>query len=231
MNDSPKQRHVRSFVRRQGRLTRGQQLSIDAQWPAYGIDLPDQAAALKDLDGLFGRRARRILEIGFGNGDSLADMALAAPETDFLGIEVHRPGVGHLCMRLGADAIDNVRLICHDAVEVVRDHLPPECLDGVHIYFPDPWHKTRHHKRRIVNPGFVELLAQRTAPGGYIHLATDWKDYARQMLAVMNEAAGWRNTAEQGACVERPPWRPLTKFEQRGHRLGHQVWDLIFDRV
>lgn len=230
MSDSRKQRHVRSFVRRQGRLTKGQQASIDALWPRFGVNIPEQSDRLSQLDDLFGRHAERILEIGFGNGDSLADMAAVFPEKDFLGIEVHRPGVGHLCMRLGSDGSENVRVICHDAVEVVRDFLPDGSLDGVHIYFPDPWHKTRHNKRRIVNEAFVGILAAKVRIGGYIHLATDWEAYAKQMSAVMKSVSGWSNTASEGDFVPRPEWRPLTKFESRGHRLGHGVWDLIYAR-
>ncbi|MGB1110831.1 MAG: tRNA (guanosine(46)-N7)-methyltransferase TrmB, partial [Gammaproteobacteria bacterium] len=175
MTEQRRQRHVRSFVRRQGRLTKGQQRAYGDMWPLVGVDLPDQAERLRDMAGLFGREAQRTLEIGFGNGDTLAEMALAMPERDFIGVEVHRPGVGHLCMRIQDGEISNLRVLCHDAVELVRDYLPAQSLDAVHIYFPDPWHKTRHHKRRIVNPKFVDLLAKLVRPGGYLHLATDWR--------------------------------------------------------
>ncbi len=181
-----------------------------------------------DLDALFGRRAPRILEIGFGMGDALALMARERPDRDCLGIEVHRPGIGSLLLKLERDSIDNVRVIWADAVEVLRQYLPDESLDAVHLFFPDPWPKTRHHKRRILQPAFVELVRRKLKPGGRFHMATDWEDYARYMMRVMEAAPGFRNLAGDAKFSPRPPDRPLTKFEQRGQRLGHNVWDLVF---
>ena len=240
---SNKHRPIRSFVRREGRLTRGQQRAMDDLWPRYGVDTPGvetlaperraMAIAPLDLDALFGRATsdQRVLEIGFGMGKSLAEMAALFPRNDYLGIEVHRPGVGTLLRLLGEADLHNVRVVCDDAVQVLKHHLPDACLDRVQLYFPDPWHKKRHHKRRIVSPGFAALVAQKLKPGGIFHLATDWQDYAEQMLAVMEVAQGYRNLAGEGEYSPRPGWRPLTKFEQRGQRLGHGVWDLLFERI
>jgi tRNA (guanine-N7-)-methyltransferase len=227
MTVSTPKRHrpIRSYVRREGRLTAGQQRALETLWPRFGIEYSDK---MLDLAAIFGRSGPITLEIGFGNGESLAQMAHAAPERDFLGIEVHRPGVGHLLQRTEALGLSNLRVMCHDAVEVLKHQIPPGSLDTVQIFFPDPWHKKRHHKRRIIQPEFVALLAMRIAPGGTLHLATDWKDYAEHMLAVMRESAAFRNTAADFAT--RPTRRPLTRFEQRGHRLGHGVWDVVFVR-
>ena len=222
------QRRIRSFVRREGRLTLGQRKALDAFWPRYGVEHDDPR--LQDLPALFGRDAPKVLEVGFGNGESLAAMAQADPDTDFIGIEVHRPGVGHVLQRLDEMAIANVRLLCHDAVETLREAIRPAALDGAQIYFPDPWHKQRHHKRRLIQPEFVALLANRIAPGGFLHLATDWRDYARHMLNVLEADPAWRNQAGPGAFTERPRGRPETKFERRGRRLGHGVWDLLYER-
>ncbi len=237
-----KYRPIRSFVRREGRLTRGQQRAMDELWPRYGVDTPGvealaperQAMAIVplDLDALFGRSTpdQRVLEIGFGMGQSLAGMAAMLPRNDYLGIEVHRPGVGTLLRLLGEGDLSNVRVICDDAVQVLKHHLPTACLDRVQLYFPDPWHKKRHHKRRIVNPEFASLIACKLKFGGGFHLATDWQDYAEQMMAVLSSVPGFRNVAGEGEYSPRPEWRPLTKFEQRGQRLGHGVWDLLFER-
>ena len=242
MSGTSSHRPIRSFVRREGRLTRGQQRALDELWPRFGVDTPgvevleaDRRALSPpplDLDALFGRATPgdRVLEIGFGMGHSLAEMAAMHPDNDYLGIEVHRPGVGTLLRLLGEQGIDNVRVICDDAVQVLRHHLPDASLDRVQLYFPDPWHKKRHHKRRIVTPAFTELVAQKLKPGGIFHLATDWQDYAEQMLAVMEAAPAYRNLAGPGEYSPRPDWRPLTKFERRGQRLGHGVWDLLFER-
>jgi len=221
-------RPIRSFVRREGRLTPGQQRALDRLWPRYGIDY-DRAPLV--LDTVFGRRAPRILEIGFGNGESLAEIAANQPEQDFIGIEVHRPGVGHLLRELEARDLDNVRVISHDAVEVMKHQIPDDALDGVYLFFPDPWPKKRHHKRRIVQPEFVQLVRRKLKLGGVFHLATDWEDYAGHMLEVMRAAEGFANTAADVGYSPRPPYRPVTKFEQRGQRLGHGVWDLLFERV
>lgn len=220
-------RHVRSFVRREGRITRSQQRALEELLPRFGITPEDIA----DLDRVFGRHAPRTLEIGFGNGASLAQMAHAAPEQDFLGIEVHRPGVGHLLLEIEQRALTNVRVICADAVEILRDHLAAASLDRVLLFFPDPWPKKRHHKRRILQPEFVALIRARLKPGGRFHMATDWQEYAEQMLEVMDAAPGFTNTAGRGHYAPRPDYRPETKFERRGLRLGHGVWDLVFVRT
>lgn len=224
---TPPLRHVRSFVRREGRITQSQQRALDELLPRYGVALD----GVLDLDGVFGRPAPRTLEIGFGNGASLAKMASLAPEQDFLGIEVHRPGVGHLLLEIERYALGNVRVICADAVEIVEQHIALASLDRVLLFFPDPWPKTRHHKRRILQPSFVESIRERLKPGGVFHMATDWRQYAEQMLDVMEAAPGFRNSASRGAYAPKPDYRPETKFERRGLRLGHGVWDLVFVRA
>ncbi|MEF8754455.1 MAG: tRNA (guanosine(46)-N7)-methyltransferase TrmB [Accumulibacter sp.] len=217
--------HIRSFVLRQGRLSNAQQRYHQQMMASIGV--PYRAAAV-DLDLLFGRRAARILEIGFGMGETSAAIAAAHPENDYLGVEVHTPGVGSLCKLVAEMGLTNLRIVQHDAVEVLRDMLPPASLDGAHIFFPDPWPKTRHHKRRLLQPAFVEMLASRLRAGGYIHCATDWEEYAQQMLAVLSADRLLENTA--AAFAPRPAHRQPTRFEQRGLRLGHGVWDLIFRR-
>jgi len=217
-------RIVRSFVRREGRMTRAQQRALAEGMPRYGL-LPE---GVIDLGTAFGRDAPCELEIGFGNGVSLLAMAESHPDRNYLGIEVHRPGVGNLLLQIEKHGLSNIRVVCADAVEVISNHLTDACLDAVYIFFPDPWHKTRHRKRRLVQAGFVELLQQRLRPGGLLHMATDWEDYARHMLAVMRQVEGFENLASDGTYCERPAYRPLTKFEQRGLRLGHGVWDLMF---
>lgn len=228
MGDQPsekpfKGRHIRSFVLRQGHLSAAQERAIAELMPAYGV--PYRPEPL-DLDALFGRRAPHVLEIGFGMGHTTAEIAAAAPEQDFLGIEVHTPGVGSLLKLLGEKGLKNVRIVQHDAVEVVRDMLAPASLQGIHVFFPDPWPKKRHHKRRLLQGPFVKLLAERLAPGGYLHAATDWEEYAQQMLEVFSAEPLLENTAE--AFAARPAYRPLTRFEQRGLKLGHGVWDVVF---
>ncbi len=220
--DAPFTQRIRSFVRRQGRLTPGQQNAIDTLAEDYLLD-PHHPC---DFANVFGRDADRILEIGFGNGESLLQMALAHPERDYLGIEVHRPGVGHLLGRIHELGCGNLRLYCHDAVEILEQLIPDNSLAGLQLFFPDPWHKTRHHKRRIVRPDFTNLVARKLKNGGYFHAATDWQNYAEQMLAILSAEAQLQNTAVD--YCERPDYRPLTKFEHRGLRLGHGVWDLIF---
>lgn len=227
MSDKIK-RPIRSFVRREGRLTKGQQRALDDLWGNFGVDNAD---TVLDLDGLFGRTAPKVLEIGFGNGVSLAQMAAAHPEFDYLGIEVHHPGVGALLLLVEEQELRNVRIACDDAVEVLKKRIPDDSLDRVQLFFPDPWHKRRHHKRRILQPDFVALLGQKVKDGGIFHLATDWEDYAQQMLSVMNAAPGFHNLAANKAYSPRPDTRPLTKFEQRGQRLGHGVWDLLFEKT
>ncbi len=214
---------IRSFVLRAGRMGPGQQRALDELGSRFV--LPYRAEPL-DLAAAFGRHAPVVLEIGFGMGDATAQIAAALPGTDFIGIEVHAPGVGALLKRIGEQGLTNLRLIRHDAVEVLQHMIPPGSLAGVHLYFPDPWHKKRHHKRRLIQPAFVQLLVGRLAPGGYLHCATDWQPYAEQMLQVLGAEAGLVNTAE--GYAPRPSWRPQTKFEARGLKLGHGVWDLLF---
>lgn len=221
-------RHIRSFVLRQGRITPAQERAFAQHWGRYGLEL---RGTPRDFAVVFGRRAPLVLEIGFGNGEQLCAAAAAEPERDFLGIEVHRPGVGHLLNALAAAALDNVRLYHHDAIEVLRDDIAPAALAETRIGFPDPWPKKRHHKRRLIQPGFVALLASRTAPGGRLHLATDWAGYAEHMIEVLEAAPDWRNAIGPSQYAERPAWRVATRFEQRGLRLGHGVWDLIYQRV
>ena len=221
-------RTIRSFVLRQGRLTRGQQRAFELSWAEFGLEYREQPL---DLGEVFGNANPVFLEIGFGNGESLADMARRHPERNYIGIEVHAPGVGHLLMKLGEYACRNVRVCRHDAVEVLQQMIPDGALAGVFLFFPDPWHKKRHHKRRIVQTGFLELLARKIRPGGFFHAATDWDNYAGHMLATLQGMPQlFHNTSASGVFVPRPEDRPLTKFEQRGQRLGHGVWDLIFTR-
>jgi len=219
-------RHIRSYVLRQGRVSPAQQRAVETLLPRFGIPC---AAQPLDLDQAFGRDAPKILEIGFGMGDSTATIAQAAPENDYLALEVHTPGVGNLLKLIDAQQIPNIRIIQHDAVEVLRDMIADESLDGVHIFFPDPWHKARHNKRRLIQAPFVAQLVQKIRPGGYIHVATDWQGYAEQVLTVLSAEPLLENTAADYA--PRPAYRPLTKFEQRGIRLGHGVWDLVFRRI
>jgi tRNA (guanine-N7-)-methyltransferase len=221
----PSKRHIRSYVLRQGRVSPAQQRAIETLLPRYGIHYMGQPL---DLDQAFGRIAPRILEIGFGMGESTAAIAQAHPENDYLALEVHTPGVGNLLKLIDASDISNIRIIRHDAVEVLRDMIPDAALSGVHIFFPDPWHKARHNKRRLVQSPFIAQLTQKLKPGGYIHVATDWQDYAKQVLAVLGAEPLLENTAPDYA--PRPGYRPLTRFEQRGIRLGHGVWDIVFRR-
>ena len=221
-------RRIRSFVRREGRLTKGQERALTQLWPVMGVEFSGQ---MLDVATLFGREAPVVLEIGFGMGASLVEMAKAAPEKNFIGIEVHRPGVG-ACLTSAEEAgVTNLRLFCHDAVEVLEQMIPDQSIDTLQLFFPDPWHKSRHHKRRIVQPPFVQMLRPKLKLGGLFHMATDWQNYAEQMLEVMSVAEGFTNTSAFGDYVPRPDARPLTKFEQRGHRLGHGVWDLVFQRA
>lgn len=219
-------RKIRSFIRRQGRLTPGQQLALDH----YGDKFCLSFEADYNLVDVFGRETPVIVEIGFGNGESLAQMAAANPDQDYIGIEVHRPGVGHLLMLLAQQGLGNVRIYCHDAIEILEQKIPDNGLTGLHLFFPDPWPKKKHHKRRIVQAGFVDLLAKKLKPGGYFHAATDWQPYAEAMLDVLSADSRFINANPAGNYCERPEYRPLTKFEQRGMRLGHGVWDLIFNK-
>jgi tRNA (guanine-N7-)-methyltransferase len=223
-----RRRSIRSFVLRTGRATAAQQRALAELWPTYGIEF---AAQPLDLNGLFGRTAPRMLEIGFGTGEALRSFAQAHPEMDCLGVEVHTPGVGRLLLDLQALAIGNCRVIAHDAVEVLRQQLPPGSLSLIHIFFPDPWPKKRHHKRRLIQAEFAALLAQSLALGGIVRLATDWEPYAQHMSEVLGATSGLRNLSSSGGFVERPALRPLTRFERRGTRLGHAVWDLAYARI
>ncbi|MBX9446584.1 tRNA (guanosine(46)-N7)-methyltransferase TrmB [Dickeya chrysanthemi] len=220
-------RRIRSFVRRQGRLTKGQQQALDDFWPVMGVEYQNEPL---DFARLFGRDAPVVLEIGFGMGASLVTMAQQHPEQNFIGIEVHVPGVG-ACLGAAQEAgVDNLRVMCHDAVDVLERMIPDGSLAMVQLFFPDPWHKARHNKRRIVQAPFAELVKRKLAPGGVFHMATDWEPYAQHMLEVMSAVAGYRNLSDHYDYVPRPASRPLTKFEARGQRLGHGVWDLMFER-
>lgn len=218
---------IRSFIRRQGRATAGQKQALEDHWDKYC--LPPQQAL--DIEAAFGRQAPLIVEIGFGNGSSLADMAAANPGLNYLGIEVHRPGVGHLLMLLEQGGINNVRIYHHDAIEILEQKIPDHSIAGVHLFFPDPWQKRRHHKRRIVRPSFIELLNKKLATGGYFHAATDWEHYAKDMLGILSAGHGLINASPSHDFCPRPEYRPMTKFEKRGLGLGHGVWDLIFRKV
>lgn len=209
-------------------MTEAQQRAFKSLWPQYGLALGQQPLQFASI---FGREAPVTMEIGFGNGEALAQLAARHPEEDFLGVEVHTPGVGHLMLKLAEQESSNVRILQTDAMELLRHHLPQASLHRVQLYFPDPWHKRRHHKRRIVQLAFADLIQQALSPGGVIHMATDWEDYARQMMAVFTQHRGFRNQAGKGNYSPRPETRPMTKFEQRGQRLGHGVWDLLFERT
>jgi len=219
-------RKIRSFILRQCRLTQGQQFALDNFWDKYCLN----SSETLDAHNIFGRHAPLCVEIGFGNGDCLANLAVANPDKDYIGIEVHRPGVGHLIMQLEQHSLQNVRIYCHDAIEILTNNLPNSSLAAVHLFFPDPWHKRKHHKRRIVQSSFLNLLAMKLQSGGYFHAATDWENYAKSMLEVFSAYKQFSNTSLTNNYCERPAYRPLTKFEQRGLRLGHGVWDLIFVR-
>lgn len=220
-------RRIRSFVRRQSRTTRAQRRALQTLLPKYGLD-PEQGRF--EFAAIFGREARRTLEIGFGNGENLLALARAHPDEDFLGVEVHRPGIGRLLLALEAEKPGNLRLVCADALEVLGRCVADASLDAVQIFFPDPWPKKRHHKRRLVQPEFAALLARKLKRGGRLHLATDWPEYAEHMLAVLAASPDFTNLAEDGGYMPRPEQRSLTKFENRGLKLGHVVLDLIFVR-
>ena len=221
------ERAIRSFVLRQGRFTPAQQRAFDQYWSRYGLDY---GAMPRDFAALFGRAAPLVLEIGFGNGEQLLHSAQAELARDFIGVEVHRPGVGRLMNALADASAANVRVYNHDAVEVLRDEIAPDALAEVRIYFPDPWHKKRHNKRRLIQPEFLALLATRVARGGRLHLATDWADYAEHMQDVLEAAPAWRADPRHVSSSERPSWRTQTHFERRGLRLGHGVWDFVHER-
>jgi len=221
----PTEHRIRSFVTRAGRLSTAQARALEELGPRFCIPY---AKSPLDLDQAFGRQAPTIFEIGFGMGETSAKIAAGMPDKNFLGVEVHTPGVGSLLKLIGEQGLSNLRLIQHDAVEVLTHMIAPASLAGVHVFFPDPWHKARHNKRRLIQPPLAQLLASRIAPGGYLHCATDWEDYAQQMLEVLGAEPVLQNTAE--GFAPRPEYRPVTKFENRGLRLGHGVWDLVFHK-
>lgn len=224
--DDLSQRRIRSFVLRQGRLTKGQARALETGFPKFGIRYEPR---LLDLNAQFNRTgSKKILEIGFGMGETTARIAQTLPECDFLAAEVHTPGVGALLKLIEESALTNIRVIQHDVVEVLQNMLPDASLDGVHIFFPDPWHKKRHHKRRLIQADFVQLICSKLKSGGYLHVATDWQEYAEWVLEVLSAEVQLQNTAEDYAT--KPSYRPLTKFENRGIKLGHGVWDLVFVR-
>jgi len=226
--DKRPHRQIRSYVLREGRLTPGQQRAFDSLWPQWGVEFRSKELDLREV---FGNDRPVYLEIGFGNGESLAEMAQSHPERNYLGVEVHGPGVGHLLLKLQEFGCSNVRAIRHDAVEVLDQMLGAASLQGVYLFFPDPWHKKRHHKRRILQTPFLDRLARVIRPDGFFHAATDWRDYAEHMMDVLGtDGLRFENRAGPGSFTPRPDDRPLTKFEQRGQRLGHGVWDLIFTR-
>ena len=217
---------IKSFIRRIGRMTTAQKQALDTLWETYCLD-PEVSYNFTEV---FARSAPIILEIGFGNGESLAKTAALNPDKDYIGIEVHKPGVGNLLAQLERQGITNVRVFYHDAIDVLEKCIPAHSVSAVHLFFPDPWHKRKHHKRRIVRPSFVRLIAQKLVAGGYFHSATDWQHYARHILKILTAADQFANQSPDQTYCSRPDYRPLTKFEQRGLRLGHGVWDLIFKR-
>lgn len=223
-----KKREIKSFAIRQGRMSQRQKKAIEHNWPKWGI--PFVSRPIK-LESHFKPDAPLVLEIGFGMGSSLAEMAKNAPDTGFLGIEVHKPGIGALLALAEEQSLENIRVINHDAVEVLKEAIPDASLDRVQIYFPDPWHKARHHKRRLIQPDFVQLLRAKLKVGGILHMATDWENYAEHMLEVVDAEEGFKNCAGQNTYSPRPDYRPFTKFERRGERLGHGVWDLLYQRI
>ena len=227
-NDKPFYRTIRSFVKREGKLTVGQQNAIDELWPDFGVDLSEQSL---DFSQLFGRESELVMEIGFGNGVSLADMAVAFPETNFFGIEVHKPGVGSLLVQVKKHDLHNVRVCGDDAVEFLKQ-VPEASIDRLQIFFPDPWHKKRHHKRRLIQSPFVEEVVKKLKKGGIVHVATDWENYAEHVLEVLLANADLKNQSESAdGFSTKPDYRPETKYERRGLNLGHGVWDLLFEKA
>jgi tRNA (guanine-N7-)-methyltransferase len=222
----PAERRIRSFVTRAGRLSTAQGKAIETLGPRFCI--PYEKAVF-NFDQAFARSAPTILEIGFGMGDTTAKIAAGMPDKNFIGVEVHTPGVGSLLKLIGEQGLNNLKIIQHDAVEVITNMIAPNSLAGVHIFFPDPWHKARHNKRRLIQGPFINLLVSRLMPGGYLHCATDWQEYAEQMLQVLGDEPALQNTAQ--GYAPRPAYRPVTKFENRGLRLGHGVWDLVFTKL
>ena len=227
MSEPDKRRSIRSFVRREGRITPAQQRALKDLWPRYGVETSDVPL---DYAVIFGRRAPMILEIGFGNGDALVAEAAAHPEYNYIGVEVHRPGIGNLLRNLESLEISNVRVMLADAKEVLAAQIPEASLSGVHLFFPDPWPKKRHHKRRLVQPDFTVLVMRKLVPGGYIHFATDWKDYAEHMVSVLSRTPGLVEVSGLDEFKAMMASRGQTRYEQRGRKLGNQIWDLVFQR-
>lgn len=228
VEENQARRPVRSFVLRAGRLTAGQERALQELWPVFG--LPADSSSLSFAE-LFGNDNPVIMEIGFGNGEATWQMAASHPMENFLGVEVHRPGVGHLLLKLEENELQNVRIACEDAVDLMHQRIPDASLQGIRIYFPDPWPKKRHHKRRIIQDDFVSLMATKLKTGGILHMATDWEPYAEYMLEVMQAAPDFENLSPSGGACPQPDWRPSTKYEKRGERLGHRVFDLVYRRV
>lgn len=220
-------RHIRSFVLRAGRMTHAQERALAELWPAYGADVGSDAL---DFPAIFGRQAPRCLEIGFGVGEVIGSLAENHPYIDYVGIEVHRPGVGRLLLRAAHSQLHNLRVICHDAVEVLERSIQDETFDEILVFFPDPWHKKRHHKRRLIDPAFTASLAAKLRADGVLRLATDWQAYAQQMLQVCNDTPQLKSLSADSTYVPRPDFRPPTRFERRGERLGHGVWDLAYKK-
>ena len=221
-------RTIKSYVVRSGRMTPGQEKAYQENWSQFGVEADGR---MLDFQQLYGRNAPVILEIGFGMGDSLFEMAVNNPHNNYLGIEVHKPGVGRLLGNIKKQALTNLKVMKSDAVEVLSKQIPDESLSAVYLFFPDPWHKTRHHKRRIVQDDFIQLVRQKLQPGGQFHMATDWQNYAEHMLEHMQRAEGFENASTDGTYIPRPDYRPITKFERRGERLGHGVWDILFTKT
>jgi len=223
-----REKSIRSYVVRAGRMTEAQRNAFDVSWPIYGLKLADGAIS---TDAVFGRAGPKVLEIGFGMGTSLIEMALANPDTDFIGIEVHPPGVGTLMNSARLENLSNLRVYLADANDVLDECFDTQSIDRLQLYFPDPWHKKKHNKRRIVQSTFVQQVRTKLRPGGILHMATDWQHYAEQMMETLSEAEGFENCAGAGQYSERPSYRPITKFEKRGERLGHGIWDLVFKKT
>ncbi|SFF82921.1 tRNA (guanosine(46)-N7)-methyltransferase TrmB [Neptunomonas qingdaonensis] len=221
-------RTVRSFVKRAGRTTEGQQKALEDVWPVMGLEVKNGPVVFSEV---FGRDAPVVLEIGFGMGDSLLEMASREPDKNYIGIEVHTPGVGRLLSNANDEGLTNIRIYAEDAIEVLAKCIPDNSLDVVQLFFPDPWHKKRHHKRRIVQPDFAQNLRKKLKVGGYFHMATDWENYAEHMMDVMSAAEGYTNKMGEGQYSPQPEWRPVTKFQKRGERLGHGMWDLMFEKT
>jgi len=223
-----REKSIRSYVVRAGRMTEAQRNAFDVSWPIYGLKLADGTI---NTDAVFGRTGQKVLEIGFGMGTSLIEMALANPDTDFIGIEVHPPGVGTLMNSARLESLSNLRVYLADANDVLDECFDTQSIDRLQLYFPDPWHKKKHNKRRIVQSRFVQQIRTKLRPGGILHMATDWQHYAEQMMETLSEAEGFENCAGAGEYSERPSYRPITKFEKRGERLGHGIWDLVFKKT